>query len=208
MQFTFLFWRLLAGHFIGDFTLQTDTIFKIKVKYPWGVILHGSIAGILICIMAIPYLSHYPILWLYLFLNIAFHILVDKAKLSINPKVKKVGFIFFLLDQIIHIAACWLISISVPSSPHYGASIPLYGNTTFMIFISVYIAVTYGFVSYPLDKNFFQLTRCISWLEFEDYRISGKGCNNNFHGSRKFLLSLYPDCASSESIFIYFKEKV
>ncbi len=144
MQFTFLFWRLLAGHFIGDFTLQTDTIFKIKVKYPWGVILHGSIAGILICIMAIPYLSHYPILWLYLFLNIAFHILVDKAKLSINPKVKKVGFIFFLLDQIIHIAACWLISISVPSSPHYGASIPLYGNTTFMIFISVYIAVTYG----------------------------------------------------------------
>jgi len=144
MNFTFLFWRLLAAHFIGDYILQTDTIFSIKVKYRWGVILHSLIAGIVIFIFAIPYLSHYPILWLYLFLNLLLHILVDKGKLLLNPKVKKVGFIFFLLDQIIHIGLCWLISAAVPSSPYYGTSLPLYNNTTLMIFISVYIGVTYG----------------------------------------------------------------
>lgn len=144
MNFSFLFWHLLAGHFIGDFPLQTDSVFSVKMKYRWGVILHGTIAGIFVFIFAIPYLPHYPILWLYLFLNLVFHILVDKAKLLITPKVKRVGFLFFLIDQIIHIGTCWLISVSVPSSPVYGASIPLYGSTLLMIFISVYIAITYG----------------------------------------------------------------
>jgi len=158
MQFSFLFWRLLAGHFVGDFPLQTDAVFRIKTKYRWGVILHGSIAGIFIYIFAIPYLPHYPILWLYLFLNLIFHILVDKAKLLLTPKIKRVGFLFFLLDQIIHIGTCWLLSISVPSSPHYGASLYLYGSTMFMVFISVYIAVTYGALYFILSiKTSFNL---------------------------------------------------
>lgn len=151
MQFPFLFWRLLAGHFIGDFPFQTNTVFMIKTKYRWGVILHGSIAGIFIFIFAIPYLPHYPILWLFLFLNLVYHVLVDKAKLIITPKLKRIGFILFLLDQLLHVAGCWVIAILIPSVPLYGATIPLYGNTTLMIFISVYIAVTYGALYFILS---------------------------------------------------------
>ncbi|TES93135.1 MAG: DUF3307 domain-containing protein [Candidatus Cloacimonadota bacterium] len=167
MQFSFLFWRLLAGHFIGDFPLQTNTIFMIKVKYRWGVILHSSIASILIFIFAVPYLPHYPILWLYLFLNLGFHILVDKVKLLITPKVKKLGFLFFLLDQILHIGACWLISSSVPSLPSYGDSLALYGNTNLMIFISVYIAVTFGVLYFIISiKSTFNLP-----VTFPDWKM-------------------------------------
>lgn len=158
MHFSYLFWRLLAGHFLGDFPFQTDAVFRTKIKYRWGVILHGSIAGIFIFIFAIPYLPHYPILWLYLFLNLVFHILVDKAKLLIAPKVKKLNFLFFLIDQSIHIGTLWLISISVPFSPYYGASLPLYGNTIFIIFFSVYIAVTYGVLYFIVSiKSSFNL---------------------------------------------------
>lgn len=158
MHFSFLFWRFLVAHFIGDFPLQTDSVFRIKVKYRWGVALHGSIAGIVIFIFAIPYLPHYPILWLYLFGNLVFHILVDKAKLLLNPKVKRFGFLFFLLDQAVHIGTCWLISLAIPFNPIYGATIPLYGNTILMIFISVYIAVTYGALYFIISiKSSFNL---------------------------------------------------
>jgi hypothetical protein len=151
MVFPFLFWRFLAGHFIGDFILQTDSVFSIKIKYKWGVILHATIAGIVIFIFGIPYLSHYPMLWLYLFLNIIFHVLVDKAKLIITPKLKKIGFILFLLDQIVHIGTCWVIAILVPDFVHYGETLPLYGNSVLMIFISVYIGVTYGILYFILS---------------------------------------------------------
>lgn len=167
MHFPFLFWRFLAGHFIGDFILQTDSVFRIKVKYRWGVILHGSIAGILIFIFGIPYLQHYPILWLYLFLNIVFHILVDKAKLLLTPKAKRIGFLLFLLDQIIHIGTCWVISISVPSSPHYGEALILFGNTPLMVFVSVYIGVTYGVLYLILSiKSSFNLP-----VTFPDWKM-------------------------------------
>lgn len=167
MQFPFLFWRLLAGHFIGDFPFQTNTVFMIKTKYRWGVVLHGSIAGIFIFIFAIPYLPHYPILWLYLFLNLVYHILIDKAKLIITPKMKRIGFMLFLLDQVFHIAGCWLIANAVPSVPHYGATIPLYGNTTVMMFISVYIAVTYGVLYFILSiKASFSIP-----LTFPDWKM-------------------------------------
>ncbi len=167
MYFSFLFWRLLAGHFIGDFPLQTDSVFRIKTKYRWGVILHGSIAGILVFIFAIPYLPHYPILWLYLFFNLVFHILVDKAKLLITPKARKFDFLFFLIDQTVHIGTCWLISISVPFSPSYGSSIPLYGNTIFVIFFCVYIAVTYGALYFIISiKSSFNLP-----LTFPDWKM-------------------------------------
>jgi hypothetical protein len=167
MQFPFLFWRLLAGHFIGDFPFQTNTVFMIKTKYPWGVILHGSIAGIFIFIFAIPYIPNYPILWLYLFLNLAYHILVDKAKLVITPKLKRIGFILFLLDQLLHIGGCWLIAIAVPSIPHYGATIPLFGDTKLMMFISVYIAATYGVLYFILSiKTSFNIP-----LTFPDWKM-------------------------------------
>lgn len=167
MQFPFLFWRLLAGHFIGDFPFQTNTVFMIKTKYQWGVILHGTIAGIFIFIFAIPYLPHYPILWFYLFLNLVYHILVDKAKLALTPKLKKIGFILFLLDQLFHIAGCWLISFAVPSYPHYGTAIPLYGNTTLINFVSIYIAVTYGALYFILSiKSSFNML-----LTFPDWRM-------------------------------------
>ena len=167
MQFPFLFWRLLAGHFIGDFPFQTNTVFMIKSKYPWGVILHGSIAGIFIFIFAIPYIPHYPVLWLYLFLNLAYHILVDKAKLVITPKLKRLGFILFLLDQVLHIGGCWLIAAAIPSIPHYGATIPLYSDTKLMMFVSVYIAVTYGVLYFILSiKASFNIP-----LTFPDWKM-------------------------------------
>lgn len=167
MQFPFLFWRLLAAHFIGDFPFQTNTVFMIKTKYRWGVILHGSIAGIFIFIFAIPYLPHYPILWLFLFLNLIYHILVDKAKLIITPKLKRIGFLLFLLDQVFHIAGCWLIAHAIPSAPHYGTTIPLYDSTPIMIFVSVYIAVTYGVLYFILSiKTSFSIP-----LTFPDWKM-------------------------------------
>lgn len=193
MNFTFLFWRLITGHLIGDFPFQTDTVFNIKIKHRWGVILHGSIAGTFVFIFAIPYLPHYPILWPYLLLNIVFHILVDKGKLLINPKVKRVGFIFFILDQIVHIGTCWVISILIPTYPHYGASLPIYGNTLVMIFISVYIGVTYGVLYFILSiKSSFNLPLAFPNWNFKIIEFIERGIIATFVLLGSFYYLLIP----------------
>jgi hypothetical protein len=208
MNFPFLFWRLLAGHFIGDFPFQTDNVFSIKTKYRWGVILHGSIAGLFIFIFAIPYLLQYPILWLYLFLNLVFHILVDKGKLLINPKVKKVGFIFFILDQVVHIGTCWVISLLVPASPHYGATLPVYGNTLVMIFISIYIGVTYGVLYFIISiKSSFDLPLAFPNWNFRIIEFIERGVIATFVLLGSFYYLLIPLALFPRGFFSFLKRE-
>ncbi len=35
-----IFWRLLFGHLVADFTLQTNFIVRWKRSSPWGMLVH------------------------------------------------------------------------------------------------------------------------------------------------------------------------
>ena len=142
----YFFWRLYLSHLLADFPFQTDKIFEIKTKYRWGVLLHGSIAGILAFLFSIPYFKDYPLLILYLILLWAFHIFIDKGKLLINPYVGKLKLnpFFFLLDQGFHLLSVYLVSLGVPADVKLGTNIPFYNNTHFIIILGLYIIGTYG----------------------------------------------------------------
>ncbi len=106
----FLFWRLLLAHLTADFLLQTNGIFKIKVKYSWGVLLHGSIAGLCGFLFALPYL-HNRIVIAFLVISWVVHIFQDKAKIIINLHVERNNLWTFLFDQLLHVSVAAVIAV-------------------------------------------------------------------------------------------------
>jgi len=131
----YYFWRLYLSHLLADFPFQTDNIFRLKVRYKWGVVVHGSIAGILSLLFSIPYIKAQPILSVYLILLWIFHTLIDKGKLAINPCIGKLNPLFFLVDQGLHLLSVYLVSLSVPRPLVLGQNIPFYNNTVFIIML-------------------------------------------------------------------------
>ena len=101
------FWTLLLAHVIGDFPLQTDAIFQLKTKHPWGVLPHVFICTIMNIVVLIPYLgSKYA--WLAIaFLGVV-HTVLDRTKITVTEKIAKDNFAQFLIDQLLHFFSIWL----------------------------------------------------------------------------------------------------
>ncbi|MEI7904033.1 MAG: DUF3307 domain-containing protein [Candidatus Firestonebacteria bacterium] len=141
----FFFLRLLLAHLLGDFLFQTNGIFKLKVKYNWGVLLHGSIVGLVAGIFSLPYLQH-PIVVSFLVISWVFHIFQDKAKIIINLQVERNNLWTFLSDQLLHIGVYALIAFStVPGVfPVFTEVLdPIYKSDKIIIFAIWILVLTY-----------------------------------------------------------------
>ena len=144
----FFFLRLLLAHLLADFLFQTNGIFRIKVKYNWGVLLHGSITGITAVIFALPYL-HHPIVVSFIIISWVFHIFQDKAKIIINLQVERNTLWTFLFDQFLHIGVYALIAFSTVSLSRATFPIlpevldPIYSNDKIVIFACWTLVLTY-----------------------------------------------------------------
>jgi len=166
----YYFWRLYLSHILADFPFQTDEIFRIKVNYRWGVLIHSTIVGILAFAFSIPYIKTYPIICIWLILLWIFHTFVDKGKILINPYIGRLNPLFFLIDQGLHLASVYLVSLTVPRHLILGKNIPFYNNTTFIIILSIYFIGTYGlyffFHSFKTTQEFdFTARRGMKYLE-------------------------------------------
>ncbi|MDD5456126.1 MAG: DUF3307 domain-containing protein [Candidatus Margulisbacteria bacterium] len=100
-----LFILLWFSHALADFPLQTNTIFRLKVKHIWGIFVHALI------FLAIAIVFTYPvsiksllfIIWLIVvFLS---HVLFDKIKLVFSHNIIQKELQYFILDQLLHIGA-------------------------------------------------------------------------------------------------------
>ncbi len=94
---------LLLTHVIGDYALQTDSIYKLKTSggilgLAIHVTIHVLITGLL---LQLGFVQN----WLLLLLLFILHFTVDLAKLQINTRF---NFLAYLADQIIHVG-CILI---------------------------------------------------------------------------------------------------
>jgi len=143
----FIFIRLLTAHFIADFLLQTDRVFKIKVKYKWGVLLHGGIVALTTAIFLLPYFS-YPIIICLFILGSLVHIFQDKAKIIYNLHIENNNLWTFLLDQLGHISVLAVISygamnINVPVYPGPAWLDNLYKNDRLMHLVIWFVLITY-----------------------------------------------------------------
>jgi hypothetical protein len=138
----FLFWRLLVAHLVSDFPLQTGWIFKEKTEHSWGVVYHGSVAGILGLAFSWPYLRS-PKAWLILLLLWLFHIAVDKGKIVLNARAARIRWLIFVIDQSIHVGLVWIAATMI-GGPALGASVPIYGSNRFFELASAYLVSTYA----------------------------------------------------------------
>lgn len=139
-----LFWWLLLGHLIGDFPLQTEGIFRVKTDRRWGVVLHGSICGVIGFGVALPYLQ-YPQAWLYLGILWGFHILMDRAKLSLIAKFERGSIFLFLVDQALHLGSFWLVGLALRGvTPLWEGFYLSRRVIQYVQVLSAYVAATYG----------------------------------------------------------------
>ena len=100
----FLFWRLILSHVLGDFPLQTDTIYYLKLKAKWGRLLHGLVFILLNLLLGWPYLANKLVLSFLLAIGLL-HALTDGMKITSKSRYYQGETILtFLSDQFIHIA--------------------------------------------------------------------------------------------------------
>jgi hypothetical protein len=138
----FLFWRLLLAHLVADYPLQTGWIFREKTEHAWGVVYHGSVAGILGFALAGPYLK-YPKAWLVLIGLWLFHIFLDKGKTLLNSKAVRSWWLVFIADQALHVCSVWIAAVLI-NGPDLGRGIFLWGNDSFIQLASAYLITTYS----------------------------------------------------------------
>lgn len=144
----FIFIRLIAAHLIADFLLQTDRVFQIKVKYKWGVLLHGSIVGVVTALALLPYFQ-YPLIVVLFLIGFVLHIFQDKAKILYNFQIERNNLWTFLLDQLLHFLVLAVISfgtmnLDIPSYPGPEILNRLYSDTGLFLFIIWLSVITYS----------------------------------------------------------------
>lgn len=112
-----LFWRLLLAHLMADFPLQTGAVFAVKKKKRWGVLLHGTLFGLVAVLLVKPFLRSGAV-WGGLLILWLLHLIIDKAKLILIGRGRKDHVVYFLLDQVVHIGLVGLISLALSHNSH------------------------------------------------------------------------------------------
>jgi hypothetical protein len=140
----FLFLKLLLAHFVGDFVLQFDEVYKVKQRGFHGALIHYFIIILSFILFTIPFLGHWQV-WLVIIVNSLVHIIQDEIKLRMSSSSKG-SLVGFILDQLVHISFLCLILLFPFGKPLLNAS-PLaqaYNNDYLTIFLIGYIVSVYA----------------------------------------------------------------
>ncbi len=114
-----IFWRLLLGHIIADFTLQTNFIAGWKRRSKWGLFVHCAIHPIIYSLLLWQYLS---LVWIRIgsleltgctcvFLVFVTHVIEDEWRIwSVLKQGAPDDTFFYVWDQLIHYAIIFAFS--------------------------------------------------------------------------------------------------
>ncbi|MBI4056777.1 MAG: DUF3307 domain-containing protein [Elusimicrobia bacterium] len=112
-----IFWRLIFGHLLADFTFQTNLINSWKRRSVWGMLVHCATHPFFYILLTYPYLNQFWIKtnvfqfqgWTCILLIFVFHFLEDQWRVFTIHKFKTPDNTLYLLwDQVIHIAVIFL----------------------------------------------------------------------------------------------------
>ena len=143
-----LFLKLYLAHLIGDFILQFEELYRLKVRSLWGHFFHVSIHALISLALAFPFLSM-PAVWIFIFTVSAIHYFQDIFKYTLQKKQPRYGFVLFVADQIMHaliVASVLFFPFArhTPSGPHLGGWTALYLEGAWTLFAIGFILVTFG----------------------------------------------------------------
>lgn len=111
-----LFLRLLAGHLLGDFVLQTGRIAEMK-RVGWrGLLYHIGIILVSTAIFTIP-APNWPVIVALVGL---LHLLIDSVRTFLVPPLRRGHLFYFVVDQGVHVGS--LLIITAWQQPELGLS--------------------------------------------------------------------------------------
>ena len=117
-----IFWRLMLGHMLADFTFQTNWINHVKRTSVWGMLLHCVMHPIFYVALTFPYLKDVWIKtpyvqlqgWACILIIFATHFIEDEWRVTTIFKYKiPDNTLYFFWDQIIHYVVIFAV---IPSS--------------------------------------------------------------------------------------------
>lgn len=157
----FLFWRLVLSHVLGDFPLQTDTVYYLKAKTKLGGMVHGLVFIILNLLLGWPYMENKLVL-AYLISICILHTVIDSMKISFKSRYSQgETIVTFLADQFMHLAVISLIipfrlKLPPPQILSTSGLASLYYNDKFIFYSIGYVFVSFGgFIFSTALKNTF-----------------------------------------------------
>lgn len=120
-----IFWRLLLGHFIADFTLQTNKVAQWKRISRWGMVVHVLCHPISYVVLTWKYLS-WPWIhvggvalngWTCVALISLLHWIEDEWRVWSIRRGTRDSTLFLLWDQIVHWAVLIAFAPVIPGAP-------------------------------------------------------------------------------------------
>lgn len=130
---TLIFW-LFVAHFLADFPLQTNAVYRLKCKDFKGGIVHGGIVFLTLMVILSPFLHHVEA-WFALVTIAGGHFIQDTTQEPWNSRIDR-SFVGYLLDQTGHLwwtFLVWLVYLVpiqsdslVSNSWYLEPSLPLY----------------------------------------------------------------------------------
>ena len=117
-----IFWRLVLGHLIGDFTLQTNKIAAWKRDNIWGMLLHCGIHPIVYSLLLWNYMGQVWVVvgpialtgWVCVTIIFLAHFIEDQWRVwSVVKKDTADNTFFYIWDQFIHYAVLFTMSPAV-----------------------------------------------------------------------------------------------
>lgn len=113
-----IFWRLMFGHLLADFTFQTNFINRWKRSSIWGMLAHCAMHPLFYLALAWPYIHDRWISiagvgipgWACIFIVFAVHFIEDQWRVFTIFKYNTPdNTLYFLWDQIIHYAVIFAV---------------------------------------------------------------------------------------------------
>ncbi|HTL47707.1 MAG TPA: DUF3307 domain-containing protein [Verrucomicrobiae bacterium] len=160
----FLFLKLYLAHLIGDFILQFEELYRLKVRSVWGHLLHVLIHVLVSLIIIYPY-WHQPSIWFFILGLGTVHFIQDVIKYTTQKKIPAYTFPLFVIDQIFHglvVSSVMLLPVSRLVLGFDGAPWDAYyRESTWTLYLIAFVLVTFGgsYLLYNFRKNYIPGTR-------------------------------------------------
>ncbi len=161
----FVFLKLVLAHMIGDFILQFEELYRLKVKSRLGHFFHALIHFFCSLLLVFPYLD-IPFIWIFISVISVIHYFQDLLKYRIEGKHPKQIFWCFTIDQTVHfifIASILLFPYNSAERgfPQFPVLNFFYSGNTATLYAIAYVTATFkgSYFLHALRRSFLKKTR-------------------------------------------------
>jgi len=159
----FLFLKLYLAHLIGDFILQFEELYRLKVRSLWGHLFHVLIHALVSLLLVFPFLTN-PRLTLFVLAVSTVHYFQDIVKYTLQQKMPHWRFVLFVSDQIVHLLVVASVLLfpwntAIPETPSGAAA--FYYNNEWTLYAIAFVLSTFGggYLLHSFRTNYMSGTR-------------------------------------------------